>query len=91
MKLYDLVTVGDSVFLTIPTGRDVVAMLKRLCDEARFDFEDLNYKIFYGVTLTDEEEDGDEVVYRAHFNGGALLDEHGEQYSLAVYRHRHNA
>lgn len=33
MKLYDLVTVGDSVFLTIPTGRDIVAVLKRLCDE----------------------------------------------------------
>lgn len=66
-------------------------MLKRLCDEVRFDFDELNYKIFYGVTLTDEEEEGDEVVYRARFNKGELLDERGEHYSLAVYRQRHRS
>lgn len=86
MKTYTIAILTGMVIATVPDGQDVFRAAAEEAERAgiEIDFGDLD--VIEGVTLTDEAEEGDQIVFRAGPNTGHLLDEEGRQYSLAVIR-----
>ena len=85
-KTYTIATLDDMVVATVLDGQDVFQAAAEEAERAgiEIDFGDLD--VTEGVTLADEEEDGDQIVFRAGPHTGCLMDEEGRQYSLAVIR-----
>ena len=85
-KTYTIATMGDIVIATVPDGGDIYAAVADEAERAdiEIDFRDLD--VTEGVTLTDEEIDGDQTVFRTGPHTGYLMDEQGRPYALAVIR-----
>ena len=76
----------NALFAIVPDGEDVVAAA---ADQARAagtieDFDSADLAIVDGLTLTDEPEEGDEIVWRAMATD--LADLNGRRYKYAVAR-----
>ena len=85
-KTYTLATLNDLVIATVPDGQDVFQAAAEEAERAgiEIDFGDLD--VTEGVTLADEEEEGDQIVFRAGPHTGYLMDEEGHRYRVAVIR-----
>lgn len=85
-KTYTLATLNGMVIATVPDGQDVFEAAAGEAGRAgiEIDFGDLD--VTEGVTLADEEEEGDEIVFRAGPHTGYLMDEEGHRYRVAVIR-----
>jgi hypothetical protein len=84
-KTYTIATVNAILIAVTPDGGDIEAAIREEEERAGVAFDRSEIRIFEGCTLTDEVEDGDEVVYRGH-TYGHLTDEQGRRYSAAVIR-----
>ena len=85
-KTYTIATLDDMIVATVLDGQDVFQAAAEEAERAgiEIDFGDLD--VTEGVTLADEEEEGDQIVFRAGPHTGYLMDEEGRRYSLAVIR-----
>lgn len=85
-KTYTLATLDGMVIATVPDGQDVFQAAAEEAERAgiEIDFGDLD--VTEGVTLADEEEEGDQIVFRAGPHTGYLMDEEGHRYRVAVIR-----
>ena len=85
-KTYTIATLNDLVIATVPDGQDVFQAAAEEAERAgiEIDFGDLD--VTEGVTLADEEEEGDQIVFRAGPHTGYLMDEEGHRYRVAVIR-----
>ena len=85
-KTYTIATQNDLIIATVPDGSDIYAAVAEEAERAciEIDFGDLD--VTEGVTLADEEEEGDEVVFCSGPHTGYLMDEEGRRYALAVIR-----
>lgn len=83
---YTIATLNDVVIAIVPDGGDIYAAVADEAERAgiEIDFDDLD--VIEGVTLVDEEKEGDEVVFRAGPHTGYLMDEEGRWWSMAVIR-----
>ena len=85
-KTYILATLDGMVIATVLDGQDVFQAATEEAERAgiEIDFGDLD--VTEGVTLADEEEEGDQIVFRAGPHTGYLMDEEGHWYRVAVIR-----
>ena len=85
-KTYTLATLDGMVIATALDGQDVFQAAAEEAERAgiEIDFGDLD--VTEGVTLADEEEEGDQIVFRAGPHTGYLMDEEGHRYHVAVIR-----
>lgn len=83
---YTIATMNDIVIATVPDGCDIYAAVAEEAELADIDIDFGDIDVTEGVTLTDEEEEGDKIVFRAGPYTGYLLDEQGRPYALAVIR-----
>lgn len=83
---YTLATLNGMVIATVLDGQDVFQAAAEEAERAgiEIDFGDLD--VTEGVTLADEEEEGDQIVFRAGPHTGYLMDEEGHRYRVAVIR-----
>lgn len=81
-KTYTIATLNDLVLAIVADGGDIYAAVADEC--AGIDLGALD--VTEGVTLTDDEEEDDLVVFRAGPHTGYLMDEAGRHYGLAVIR-----
>lgn len=86
MKTYIIATLNDVVIATVPDGSDIYAAVADEAERAGIEIDVGDLDVIEGVTLADEEEDGDKIVFRAGPHTGYPMDEEGRQYSLAVIR-----
>lgn len=85
-KTYTIATLDGMVIATVLDGQDVFQAAAEEAERAgiEIDFGDLD--VTEGVTLADEEEEGDQIVFRAGPHTGYLMDEEGHRYRVAVIR-----
>lgn len=85
-KTYTIATLEGMIIATVLDGQDVFKAAAEEAERAgiEIDFGDLD--VTESVTLADEEEEGDKIVFRAGPHTGYLMDEEGRWYSLAVIR-----
>lgn len=70
---------------TVPDGQDVIAAAAEACNVAAVDMDVEGIEVHSGLTLTDEVENGDVLVYQGTALG-YLTDETGVTYQAAVVR-----
>ena len=85
-KTYTIATLEGMVIATVLDGQNVFQAAAEEAERAgiEIDFGDLD--VTEGVTLADEEEEGDKIVFRAGPHTGYLMDEEGRRYRVAVIR-----
>lgn len=85
MSTYTIALAGDLLIACVPEGGDIDAAIKAGSDAAGIDIAADDLTFVSGVTLTDQVEDGDKVIYSG-FSCGWLLDMDGKAYEYAVKR-----
>lgn len=86
MKSYTIATLEDIIIATVPDGQDVFQAAAAEAERAAIEIDFVDLHVIEGVTLADEEEEGDKIVFRAGPYTGCLTDEEGRRYSVAVIR-----
>jgi hypothetical protein len=85
---YTLAILEPLLIAVVPDGSDIEAAIRDEESRAGVDIDRGSLRIISGCTLTDEVEDGDEVVYRGT-TYGYLTDAEGRRYYAAVKRGDH--
>lgn len=85
-KTYTIATLNDVLIATVPDGGDIYAAVADEAERAGIVIGGGDLDVTEGVTLTDEEKDGDKIVFRAGPHTGYLVDDEGRRFSLAVIR-----
>jgi hypothetical protein len=83
-KTYTIAMWNDALVACIPDGQDVNSAVAAEAKKANIP-EMTATKVVSGLTLTDTEEDGDDVIYSGVAMGW-LSDEAGRTYKYAVLR-----
>jgi hypothetical protein len=88
MNTYTIALIDGVLYGVVPDGGDIKAEVMRVLasvdiDPEQFDLSGL--ESIKGCTLTDEVNEGDEVIYKCR-DGGYLYDEHDRRYCAAVIR-----
>ena len=88
MTTYTLVFCNDLLLVaTVPDGGDIEAAVKAEEKNGNVEFNEDDLTYYKGVTLTDDPEDDDEIIYSGT-SCGWLIDEAGTAYEYAVWRDR---
>jgi hypothetical protein len=88
MNTYTIALLDDVLYGVVPDGADIKAEVTRVLDAGCIDPDEFEWgglEIIEGCTLTDEVEDGDEVIYSGSYFG-YLTDEQDRRYYAAVIR-----
>lgn len=85
-KTYTIATLNDVVIATVPDGGDIYAAAVDEAARGGIEIAEVDLDVTEGVTLTDEEKDGDVIVFRAGPHTGYLVGDDGRLYNLAVIR-----
>lgn len=86
MKTYTIAILNNLVIATVPDGQDIYQAVAEEAERAGIEIDFGELDVIVGVTLADEEEEGDRVVFRAGPHTGHLMDEDGHRYRVAVIR-----
>jgi hypothetical protein len=82
---YTVAILDPLLIAIVPDGSDIEAAIRDEEARAGIEFDRSDLRIISGCTLTDETEDGDEVIYRGT-TYGYLTDAGGRRYYAAVKR-----
>jgi hypothetical protein len=85
---YTLAILEPMLIAVVPDGSNIEAAIRDEEGRAGIEVDRSKLRIISGCTLTDEVEDGDEVVYRGT-TYGYLTDAEGRRYYAAVKRGDH--
>jgi hypothetical protein len=88
MTTYTIALIDGVLYGVVPDGGDIKAEVMRVLDSVGIDPDEFDMgvlKSIKGCTLTDEVNEGDEVIYKCR-DVGYLYDEHARRYCAAVIR-----
>lgn len=86
-KTYTIALGEVLLYATVPDGSDLEAELEKEEDVAGIEIDRRELRVYDGLYLVHDTEDGDEVVYEGH-STGCLMNEFGEPFRYAVRRNR---
>jgi hypothetical protein len=82
---YTIATLGPMLVAAVPDGDDIESALREEEERAGVAFDREEIRVLEDCILTNEIEDGDEVIYSGTYFG-ILTDEQGRRYKAAVIR-----